>query len=44
MDSYTANSLMPVPVQFYSMVSYYGMNGDNIEGTVINEGILYYIL
>ncbi|MGA7159712.1 MAG: DUF4249 family protein [Bacteroidota bacterium] len=38
MDSYTANGLMPVPVQFYSMISYYGMNGDSIKGTVINKG------
>jgi hypothetical protein len=38
MDSYTANGLMPVPVQFDSMKSYYGVNADNIEGTVINKG------
>ena len=38
MDSYTANSLMPVPVRFDSMVSYYGMNGDKIKGTIINYG------
>ena len=38
MDSYTANSLMPVPVKFDSMASYYGRNGDNIEGTVSNNG------
>ena len=38
MDSYTAKSLMPVPVQFYSMMSYYGVNGDSIKGTVINTG------
>ena len=38
MDSYTANSLMPVPVKFDSMISYYGMNGDRIEGTIINNG------
>ena len=38
MDSYTANSLMAVPVKFDSIASYYGMNGDNIEGTVSNNG------
>ena len=30
--------MMPVPVRFDSMISYYGMNGDNIEGTVKNSG------
>jgi hypothetical protein len=30
--------MMPVPVRFDSMVSSYGMNGDNIEGTVMNSG------
>jgi hypothetical protein len=38
MDSYTAKCLMPVPVKFDSMASYYGMNGDRIEGTVSNNG------
>jgi hypothetical protein len=37
-DSYKANGLMPVPVKFDSMASYYGLNGDNIEGTVSNSG------
>jgi len=37
-DSYTANGLMPVPVKFDSMVSYYGMNGDRVKGTVITLG------
>jgi hypothetical protein len=37
-EKYTAQTMMPVPVRFDSMVSYYGMNGDNIEGTVRNSG------
>jgi hypothetical protein len=37
-EIYTAQMMMPVPVRFDSMISYYGMNGDNIEGTVKNSG------
>ncbi len=37
-EIYTAQTMMPVPVRFDSMASYYGMNGDNIEGTVKNSG------
>jgi hypothetical protein len=37
-EKYTAQTMMPVPVRFDSMVSYYSMNGDNIEGTVRNSG------
>jgi len=38
MDSYTAQAMMPVPLRFDSMVSYYNMNGDSVEGTVRNNG------
>jgi hypothetical protein len=37
-EEYTAQTMMPVPVRFDSMVSFYSMNGDNIEGTVKNSG------
>ena len=37
-EIYTAQMMMTVPVRFDSMISYYGMNGDNIEGTVKNSG------
>jgi hypothetical protein len=40
MDSYTANSLMPVPVKFDSLVSYHGYNGDGPK--IIN--LAYYKL
>ncbi len=37
-EEYTAQTMMPVPVRFDSMLSYYGMNGDSIEGTVMSFG------
>jgi hypothetical protein len=37
-EEYTAQATMPVPVSFDSLVSFYGMNGDNIPGTVDNRG------
>ena len=37
-EEYTAQTMMPVPVRFDSLVSFYGMNGDNIPGTVANRG------
>jgi len=37
-EIYTAHTMMPVPVRFDSMASFYGMNGDRIEGTIINIG------
>jgi hypothetical protein len=37
-EEYTAQTMMPVPVRFDSLVSFYGMNGDNIPGTVANVG------
>jgi len=40
MDSFTANSLMPVPVKFDSLLSYHGYNGDGPQ--IIN--LAYYKL
>jgi len=37
-EEYTAQTMMPVPVRFDSLVSFYGVNGDNIPGTVTNLG------
>jgi hypothetical protein len=37
-EIYTAQTMMPVPVRFDSMASFYGMNGDRIEGTICNIG------
>jgi hypothetical protein len=37
-EEYTAQATMPVPVRFDSLVSFYGVNGDNIPGTVANLG------
>ena len=37
-EEYTAQTMMPVPVRFDSLVSFYGVNGDNIPGTVGNGG------
>ena len=35
-ETYTAQAMMPVPVRFDSMTSVYGMNGDQIKGTICN--------
>ena len=37
-ENYTARSMMPVPVRFDSMVSYIGVSGDGVGGSVINTG------
>jgi hypothetical protein len=37
-EEYTAQTMMPMPVRFDSLVSFYGVNGDNIAGTVANLG------
>jgi hypothetical protein len=39
-ESYSAQAMMPVPMKFDSMVSFLGVNGDNIIGTVENR--VYY--
>ena len=37
METFTAQSMMPVPIQFDSLVSHPGENGDNIAGTIEND-------